>query len=257
MLKTDLNCDMGEGYGVYSLGSDEEVMPFVSSINVACGFHASDPANIWKTVKLAKEFGVAVGAHPSYPDLVGFGRRYMAVSPDQIKADIIYQVGAVAAFCRAEGIKLQHVKAHGALYNEAEKDLGVAVALAEAIKIVDPGLIMVCLAKSAMVEAAGITGVRYVQEAFADRAYIPGGALVPRRQAGAVITDVEEVASRVVSMVKDKRVKSIDGSWIEIDARTICVHGDTPGAVEMIKAIRQKLAENNIGVASFGNSPPD
>ncbi|MFZ5648026.1 MAG: 5-oxoprolinase subunit PxpA [Bacillota bacterium] len=253
MFKIDVNCDMGEGFGVYSLGFDEEVIPYVSSINVACGFHASDPENIWKTVRLAKKFGVAVGAHPSYPDLVGFGRRHMAVSPEQVKADVIYQVGAVAAFCRAEGMALQHVKAHGALYNAAEKDIAVALAVAEAVKAVNPGLIMVCLAGSAMVEAAVKTGIKYVEEAFADRAYTSGGALAPRSQAGAVITDVGTVASRVVSMVKDGGVMSIDGKWVNIKAQTVCVHGDTPGAAGMVKAVRLALEENSIGVSSFGD----
>lgn len=254
MLKIDLNCDMGEGFGVYRLGLDEEVMPYVSSVNVACGFHASNPENIWKTVRLAGKFGVAVGAHPSYPDLVGFGRRYMAATPEQVKADVIYQVGAVAGFCRAEGMALQHVKPHGALYNAAEKDISLALAIAEAVGAVDPGLTMVCLAGSAMVEAARKTGIKYVEEAFADRAYTSGGNLAPRRQPGAVITDAAEAASRVVSMVKDRGVVSIDGKWVNINAQTVCVHGDTPGAVEMVKAIRLALGENNIEVCSYGKS---
>lgn len=247
----DLNCDMGEGFGVYKLGFDEEIMPYVSSINVACGFHASDPSNIWNTVRLAGRLGVAVGAHPSYPDLVGFGRRPMAADPDQIKADVIYQVGAVLAFCRAEGVPLQHVKPHGALYNAAEKDLSVALAVAEAIKAVDPGMFMVCLANSAMVTAAGKTGLLYVEEAFADRAYTAGGTLVPRRQEGAVIHDVDRVAARVVSMVRDRRVVTIDGGWLDIEPHTVCVHGDTPGAASMVKAIGESLRENGIEVSSF------
>ena len=247
----DLNCDMGEGFGVYKLGFDEEIMPYVSSINVACGFHASDPSNIWNTVRLAGRLGVAVGAHPSYPDLVGFGRRPMAADPDQIKADVIYQVGAVLAFCRAEGVPLQHVKPHGALYNAAEKDLSVALAVAEAIKAVDPGIFMVCLANSAMVTAAGKTGLPYVEEAFADRAYTAGGSLVPRRQEGAVIHDVDRAASRVVSMVRDRRVATIDGGWLDMKPHTVCVHGDTPGAAAMVKAIGEALRENGIELSPF------
>ncbi|EAX48246.1 LamB/YcsF family protein [Thermosinus carboxydivorans Nor1] len=252
MMTIDLNCDMGESFGVYKLGYDEEAMPYVTSINVACGFHASDPINMLKTVRLAKKYDVAVGAHPSFPDLVGFGRRVMAASIEEIKADVMYQIGALWAFCKAEGVKLQHVKPHGALYNVAEKDVTTAVAIAEAIKAVDPDLYMVCLGNSAMVEAAKKVGVKYVEEAFADRAYTSQGTLVPRKQAGAVIHDVNAVADRVLSMVKNKTVTAIDGTVVPISAQTICVHGDTPGAVEMIKAIRAKLEQENIILKAFG-----
>lgn len=252
MISIDLNCDMGEGFGVYTLGYDEEAMPHVSSINVACGFHASDPANMWKTVRLAKQYGIAVGAHPAFPDLVGFGRRSMAASTEEIKADVIYQIGALWAFCQAEGIKMQHVKVHGAMYNQAEKDIQVAVAIAEAIKAVDPGLYMLCLGNSTMVEGAKQAGVNYVEEAFADRAYTAQGTLVPRKQAGAVIHDVSLVAERVLSMVKHKEVAAIDGSIVPITAQTICVHGDTPGAIDMIKAIRHKLEQEGIALKPFG-----
>ena len=252
MMTIDLNCDMGESFGVYKLGYDEEAMPYVTSINVACGFHASDPINMLKTVRLAKKYDVAVGAHPSFPDLVGFGRRVMAASIEEIKADVMYQIGALWAFCKAEGVKLQHVKPHGALYNVAEKDVTTAAAIAEAIKAVDPDLYMVCLGNSAMVEAAKKVGVKYVEEAFADRAYTSQGTLVPRKQAGAVIHDVNAVADRVLSMVKNKTVIAIDGTVVPISAQTICVHGDTPGAVEMIKAIRAKLEQENIILKAFG-----
>lgn len=252
MMTIDLNCDMGESFGVYKLGYDEEAMPYVTSINVACGFHASDPGNMLKTVRLAKKYDVAVGAHPSFPDLVGFGRRVMAASLEEIKADVMYQIGALWAFCKAEGVKLQHVKPHGALYNVAEKDMATAVAIAESIKAVDPELYMVCLGNSAMTEAAKKVGVKYVEEAFADRAYTSQGTLVPRRQAGAVIHNVNAVADRVLSMVKNKTVTAIDGTVVPISAQTICVHGDTPGAVEMIKAIRAKLEQENIILKAFG-----
>jgi len=167
----DLNCDMGESYGAYTLGYDEQAMPFVTSINVACGFHASDPDNMATTLALAKKHGVAVGAHPGYPDLVGFGRRNMALSPEEVKNSVMYQIGALDAFCRANGIKMQHVKAHGALYNTAEKDLVISTAIAEAMKAVDPSLIMLCLANSQMVVAAKNVGINFVEEAFADQAY--------------------------------------------------------------------------------------
>ena len=252
MLYIDLNCDMGESYGVYTLGHDEQVMPYVTSINVACGFHASDPINMLKTVKLAKKYGIAIGAHPAFPDLVGFGRRYMAISPEEIKADVIYQIGALWALCKSEGVTLQHVKVHGALYNAAEKDMTVAMAIAQAIKAVDKKLYMICLGNSTMVRAAQNIGVKYVEEAFADRAYTKDGTLVPRKQNGAVIHDVNRVAERVLSMVKDKTVTSIDGTIVEISAQTICVHGDTPGAVAMIKAIRDILDQQGVQMKAFG-----
>jgi len=248
----DLNSDMGESYGVYKLGCDEESMPYVTSINVACGFHASDPSNMLKTIRLAKKYGVAIGAHPSFPDLVGFGRRIMACSSEEIKADVIYQIGALWALCKTEGLTLQHVKVHGGLYNAAAKDIVVATAIAEAIKAVDSSLYMLCLGNSLMVTAAQNVGVKYVEEAFADRAYTNQGTLVSRKQPGAVIHDVDIVARRVLSMVKEKSVKSIEGIDIPISAQTICVHGDTPGAVGMIKAIREKLEQNDIKLAAFG-----
>ena len=251
-MRIDLNCDMGESYGVYTLGLDAEAMPFVTSINVACGFHASDPMNMQKTVRLAKQYGVAVGAHPSFPDLVGFGRRVMAASLEEIQADVTYQIGALWGFCKAEGVKMQHVKVHGALYNVAEKDAAVATAIAEAIKAVDPDLYMLCLANSAMVTGAKNAGVKYVEEAFADRAYTAQGTLVSRKQAGAVIHDVDEVAARVLSMVKKGSVTSIDGAEVPIGAQTVCVHGDTPGAVAMIKKIRETLDKEGITVTAFG-----
>lgn len=252
MLCIDLNCDMGESYGVYTLGHDEQAMPYVTSINVACGFHASDPSNMLKTVKSAKKYGIAIGAHPAFPDLVGFGRRYMASSTEEIKADVMYQIGALWALCKSEGLTLQHVKVHGALYNAAAKDMTVATAIAQAIKAVDEKLYMICLGNSTMVRAAQNVGVKYVEEAFADRAYTREGTLVSRKQAGAVIHDATIVAERVLSMVKDKTVTSIDGGIVEISAQTICVHGDTPGAVAMIKAIREILYQQGIQMKAFG-----
>lgn len=253
-MRIDLNCDMGESFGVYALGHDEEVMPFVTSINVACGFHASDPSNMLRTVRLAKKHNVAIGAHPSFPDLVGFGRRNMAATPEEIRADTIYQIGALWAFCQSEGVRLQHVKPHGALYNMAVIDIRIATAIAEAIQSVDSGLFMLCLGKSQMLEAAKKVGARYVQEAFADRAYTNEGTLVPRGKPGAVLHDIGLVATRVLSMVKDQTVASIDGVEIPIVAQTICVHGDTPGAVEMTKLIRKRLEENAIMVGPFGQA---
>lgn len=248
----DLNCDMGESFGTYKLGYDEEAMPYVTSINVACGFHASDPLNMLKTIELAKKFGVAVGAHPSYPDLVGFGRRNMDLTAEEIKADLFYQIGALDGICRIYGVKLQHVKVHGALYNTAGKNLKTAIAIAEAIKAYDPNLFMLCLANSMMVEAAKQVGTKYVEESFADRAYMSDGSLAPRNQKGAVIHDVAEVVERVLVMARDKTVKTIDGQEITLAAQTICVHGDTNGALEMIKSIRKKLEEAGLEFKAFG-----
>ncbi|MGD0682439.1 MAG: 5-oxoprolinase subunit PxpA [Terracidiphilus sp.] len=252
MLSIDLNCDMGEGFGVYKIGNDEQVMPYITSANIACGFHASDPVNMWKTVKLAVRHGVTIGAHPSYPDLAGFGRRAMDATLDEISADVTYQIGALAAFCQREGARLQHVKAHGALYNKAVDDHSVAIAIAQAIKAVDRELIMVCLSNSTMVTAAQQAGVPYVEEVFADRAYTHEGKLVPRDVEGAVLHDPEVISQRVLNMVRDKIVVAIDGTKIPLKAQTICVHGDSPGAFEMIKAIRSKLEEGNVALRPFG-----
>lgn len=252
MLSIDLNCDMGEGFGVYHIGSDDLVMPHITSANVACGFHASDPVTMWKTVRLAAQHGVAIGAHPSYPDLVGFGRRAMDATPDEISADVTYQIGALSAFCQREGLRLHHVKAHGALYNKAAENPSVATAIAEAIKMADAKLIMVCLSNSAMVTAAQQAGVPYVEEVFADRAYTPEGKLVPRSHQGAVLHDCGIIAQRVLDMVSNRTVVAIDGSEIPLKAETICVHGDTPGSLEMIKAIRCRLEEANVALKAFG-----
>lgn len=251
-MRIDLNCDMGESFGTYVLGYDEQAMPYVTSINVACGFHASDPSNMLKTVRTAKKYGAAIGAHPAFPDLVGFGRRAMAASQQEIYADVLYQIGALMSICRSEGLTLQHVKAHGALYNLAEKDIGIATAIAEAIKSLDSDLYMLCSCGSAMVKAAQNAGIKYVEEAFADRAYTQEGTLVPRSQPGAVIHDIQEVAERVMNLVKTGTVTAIDGSKVALQAQTICVHGDTPGAVDMIKEIRDRLDKAGIDVIPFG-----
>lgn len=249
MLSIDLNCDMGESFGVYKLGFDEEVMPLITSANVACGFHASDPLNMTRTVRLAKQWGVQVGAHPSFPDLVGFGRRTLQASPAEITADVTYQIGALLGICRAEGVPLRHVKAHGALYNLAARDYDVARAIAAAIKGVDPNLVMVCLANSTMVQAARDMGIPYRVEAFADRAYTAEGTLVPRRQPNAVLHDPEAVAQRVLRLVQEQKVKTVDGQDLTLTADTVCVHGDSPGAVEMVKAIRRVLDEHGVKVS--------
>ncbi len=250
-LEVDLNCDMGESFGAYTLGLDEEAMPLVTSANVACGFHASDPGTMRRTVRLARRHGVAVGAHPSFPDRVGFGRRALAASPEEIRDDVTYQVGALWAFCRSEGVPLCHVKPHGALYNLAATDARLADAVAGAVRAVDPGLVMVCLSRSEQVQAARRAGLRFVEEAFADRAYTRAGTLVPRGQPGAVLEDPAEMAERVVRMVRQGTVAALDGGEVALAPRTVCVHGDTPGAVAAIRAIRARLEAEGIALRPF------
>ena len=252
-MRIDLNCDMGESFGTYKLGYDEQAMPHVTSINVACGFHASDPDNMAKTIALAKKYSIAVGAHPGYPDLVGFGRRSMVLSPEEVENAVIYQIGALEGFCRAAGMGMQHVKAHGALYNNAEKDLSIALAIARAIKKVNPALYMLCLANSKMVDAAKEVGIPFVEEAFADRAYTEDGFLVSRKVEGSVIHDLDQVVARVTQMVTQQTVLSISGKEVPIRAQTICVHGDTPGAVDMVKSIRKALEAKNVQLKAFGS----
>lgn len=251
-LAIDLNSDVGESFGHWQLGCDEAAMGLITSANIACGFHASDPMTMVKTVRLAKANGVAVGAHPGFHDLVGFGRRAVAATPEEIKADVIYQIGALMGVCNSEGVRMRHVKVHGALYNLAEKDISISTAIAEAIGSVGAELIMICLAHSKMVEGAKAAGVKYAEEAFADRAYTSDGTLVPRRQPGAVLQDIGEISDRVWSMVESHTVKSIDGVEIPMNPQTICVHGDTPGAVEMIRAIRKKLEAEGVVLKAFG-----
>jgi UPF0271 protein len=245
-MVVDLNCDMGEG-----VPTDASIMPLITSANVACGFHASDPATMRRTVRLAREHGVAVGAHPSFPDRAGFGRRFMAASPDEVRDDVTYQIGALWAFCQAEGVRLTHVKAHGALYNAAAEDEGLARALCEAARGVDPSLAVVCLARSRMVEVVRSLGMRCVEEVFADRAYTRSGALVSRRLPGAVLHDPAEVAERASRMVRERRVISIDGAPVELEPHTLCLHGDTAGADDLVRAIRRRLEADGVAIRAF------
>lgn len=247
-MKVDLNSDLGESFGRYKLGLDEEVMKFISSANVATGWHAGDPLVMRRTVRLAKENGVAVGAHPGYPDLLGFGRRYMKLSSEEARNYILYQIGALYAFTRAEGVELQHVKPHGALYNALVKEEELARAVIEGIADFDKNLIFVTLSGSKPAEIAEEMGVRVAHEVFADRAYNPDGTLVPRSRPGAVIHDKEEIAERVISMVKDGGVKAINGEWVELKVDTICVHGDNPKAVEIAKHVREVLEREGVKI---------
>ncbi|HEX8908778.1 MAG TPA: 5-oxoprolinase subunit PxpA [Anaeromyxobacteraceae bacterium] len=248
MDSIDLNSDMGEGYGAWTLGDDERLAPLVSSINVACGFHASDPRTMRRTVQLARRHGVAVGAHPSYPDRVGFGRRALAATPDEVRDDVTYQVGALWAFCRAEGVALRHVKPHGALYNAAAKDEALATAICEAVRSIDPALVVVALAGSRMLAVARRLGLRAAGEAFVDRAYTPEGALLSRREPGAVLHDPATVAARAVRMARERRVTAVDGSEVAVEAETLCLHGDTPGAADLASSVRAALDREGIAV---------
>ena len=235
----DFNCDMGESFGSYRLGLDEEVIKHITSANVATGFHGGDPDWMARTVALAEENGVAVGAHPSYPDLAGFGRRAMALSSAEVRNAVTYQVGALAAF--TQNHRLQHVKPHGAMYNEAVRNEAEATAIVEAVRAYDPELIHMVLAGSLWEEVARRAGVRVARECFADRAVTPEGSLVPRSQPGAVIHDQEEVVKRALKLATEGRVVAIDGREIEFRADSICLHGDTAGAVALAAAVRREL----------------
>ena len=251
IVAVDLNCDLGESFGAYEIGNDAEVIRYISSANVACAFHAGDPRVMQRTVALAKKYGVAVGAHVGYPDLVGFGRREMSLSGEELKTDILYQIGALAAFCRAEHVPLRHVKPHGAMYNMANKDARLARAITEAVAAFDPNLLVFAQPGSQLAQAAGNAGLRVIHEVFADRAYQADGSLVSRSVPGAVIKDPGEVVKRVLDMVLRRKVGTIDGLEIALDAETICVHGDNPGALALVVAIREQLQAAGVKI-----SPP-
>ena len=251
MYFVDLNSDLEESFGNYTIGMDEEILKFVSSANVACGWHAGDPMVMEKTVALAKEFGTAVGAHPGFPDLMGFGRRNMAVTPEEAKAYVKYQLGALQAFAKAHGVKIQHVKPHGALYNMAAVDEKLAKAMCEAVYEVDKDIIFMGLAGSKMITAAEETGLKAASEVFADRAYNDDGTLVSRKLPGAVIKDKDLAIQRVVRMVKEGKVESINGKDIDIKADSICVHGDNPKALEFVKNIRETLEKEGVTISSL------
>ena len=249
-MQVDLNADVGEApKGEPGLsGGDPALMPHITSANVACGFHAGDPGVMRATVALAREHGVAVGAHPGFPDLAGFGRRELQVSPRDVEDFVVYQVGALAAIAAAQGVRLQHVKPHGALFNMAVHDTALADAIARAAAVIDRALILFGLPGSEIVAAGQRAGLRTAREGFADRAYRPDGTLVPRQQAGALIHDSEAVARRAVRMVREQVVEAIDGSRVSLTVDTICVHGDTPGAADLAARIRAALAEAGVEV---------
>ena len=251
-MRIDLNADVGESLGPWPMGDDERLIPLVTSVNVACGAHAGDPLTIERTIRLAVDHEVAVGAHPGYPDLVGFGRRDLDMTTDELRASIIHQVGAVAAIARSLNAELRHVKPHGALYNRAASDHGVAETIATAIRRASPELILVGLAGSALIDAGVAAGIQVASEAFADRAYEPDGSLRSRRRPGAILATPAAAAKQAVSIVRDGRVTAVDGSVIALRADTICIHGDTPGAAEYAAAVRAALDKAGVTIAALG-----
>ncbi len=251
MLTIDINSDLGESFGAWAMGDDAAMLDIVSSANVACGFHAGDPAGILKTLRAASERGVAIGAHVGYRDLAGFGRRNMDPSSEELIGDVIYQIGALQGLARAAGTRVTYVKPHGALYNTIAVDKRQAKDVIDAILAVDPSLVLMALAGSQLVEQARAAGLTVVAEAFADRAYTPEGNLVSRREKGAVLHDPELVAERMVRMVKEGVVEAIDGTLTKVDAQSICVHGDSPGAVAMAKRLREKFEQSGLAIRSF------
>lgn len=255
MEKIDLNCDMGESFGAYKLGMDDAVIQFISSANIACAWHAGDPSVMNHTVDIAVDNGVGVGAHPGYPDLLGFGRRNMDCTMGELRNYVIYQIGALQAFCNAHETKMQHVKPHGALYLTAVENEDVARVVAEAIVSVNPDLLYVALAGAKgelMTRIGQEVGLRVVYEAFPDRAYSPEGTLVSRRQPGAVIKEPQAVSERALRMVKEGVVIAVDGSTIPLEAQTLCVHGDNPKAVDLVRSIRETLEADGVAVIPMG-----
>jgi UPF0271 protein len=250
-MQIDINCDMGESFGPWPMGADDQVMPHITSANIACGAHAGDPQVMRRTVRLARDAGVAVGAHPGFADLQGFGRREMQVPPQEVEDSVLAQIGALAAIARAERTALRHVKAHGALYNMAARSRPLADAIARAIAAFDPSLIMFGLPGSAMLDAGRDAGLRVAAEGFADRAYQPDGSLTPRSQPGAVIHDPDAVVSRAVRMVREGIVLTASGQEIPLRIDTICVHGDTPGAHQLTRRIRAGLEAAGVAVRSL------
>jgi len=248
-MRLDINCDMGESFGAYQIGADKAVMPYVTSANIACGFHGGDPAVMRATIAEAKARGVAAGAHPGLPDLAGFGRRAMQVTPQEVYDLIIYQVGALLGFARAAGVELRHVKAHGALYNMAAAQPPLADAIARAVRDLDARLVLFGLAGSHLLAAAERAGIPSASEAFADRNYLHDGALVPRSRPDALVSDVDEAVRRVVRMVREGVVADVEGEDIPIRADTVCIHGDGAHAAELAQKLRRGLEAEGIEVA--------
>ena len=250
MKTIDLNCDMGESYGAWKMGADADVMPFITSANIACGFHAGDPATIRKTVRLAVDRGVAVGAHPSLPDLMGFGRRVMRISPQDMYDLVVYQAGAVEAFARAAGAKLHHIKCHGSLYNMAANDEGLSDAMVRAVKDLGSGVILYCLSLSKNFELAKKANIPVIGEVFADRGYSDDGTLAPRDKPGGMIVDAAASVKQALAMIEEGYVTSLAGKRVAVVADTMCLHGDQPGAVAFAQNLRKAFSEKGITVAA-------
>jgi len=248
-MRIDLNSDLGESFGPWPMGQDSGLMDSISSANVACGFHAGDPGTMRATIVLARSKGVAIGAHPGFPDLVGFGRREMKATPGEVEDFVLYQVSALAGMAAAQGMRLQHVKAHGALYNMACRDRALADAIARAVAALDRSLILFGLPASELLRAGDAAGLQTAAEVFADRAYDPDGSLTARSKPGSVIHDTARVVERAIRMVRDQEVVAVDGSLIKLQADTICLHGDTPGAVDHARAVRKGLEGAGVSVS--------
>jgi UPF0271 protein len=250
----DLNCDMGESFGVYTIGSDEAIFPYITSANIACGFHAGDAAVMKKTVRLALKYGVAIGAHPGLPDLQGFGRREMAIGIEEAYDMVVYQIGALYGFAKSEGGFLSHVKPHGALYNMAAENTGLAEAIAEAVYKVDPLLVLYGLSGSELIKAGSKIGLKVANEIFADRTYQDNGTLTPRRLHNALITDEGLAVAQSLRLIKEGLVTTVNGSEIAIQADTICIHGDGQHAVEFAARLHTMFKEENIGLKALSHT---
>ncbi|GLV14241.1 UPF0271 protein YcsF [Alicyclobacillus hesperidum] len=254
MLTVDLNADLGESYGIYALGADEQLLPYVTSVNLACGLHAGDPHVMWTSVNLAIDAGVAIGAHPGYPDLQGFGRRDMGLSAKEVYVYVLYQIGALSGFLRSAGTTLHHLKPHGALYNRAAVDPEIAHAIVQAVADFDPALALYAPFASCMANAGGESGLTVCHEVFADRRYEADGRLTPRRHPDALIEDPEEACEQVLTMICDGKVRARTGEWVEVRADTVCLHGDGTGALAFAKRIRDRLAAAGVRVATYTNA---
>ncbi|SFD90552.1 UPF0271 protein [Lentibacillus persicus] len=248
----DLNSDIGESFGLYTMGLDEDVLKVITSANVACGYHAGDHNTMYETVQTAKANGVGIGAHPGLPDLQGFGRRQIAVSPKDVYRFVAYQIGALNGFCRVHNVEMSHVKAHGALYHMAVNDPAIAAAVAQAVKDVDPKLILFGLSGSELLRAGKNHGLSTASEVFADRTYQPDGTLTPRSEQQAMISDSDEAVKQVLQMIQEKVVTAVDGSTVAIEADTVCVHGDHPRALKFVQHLRSRLNEEGIVIKRVG-----
>ncbi len=251
MAAIDLNSDLGESFGIWKLGDDEAMLDLVTSANVACGFHAGDPSTLRRVCQMAADRNVTIGAQVSYPDLAGFGRRFIDIDPTELRDAVLYQLGALDGFAQVAGIGIAYVKPHGALYHASFTHPDQAEAVVAAAHEYDPSMALLAAPGSPLLALADSLGMEPVPEAFADRGYLPDGRLVPRSEPGAVLTDPAAVADRAVSIATQHRVTAIDGSDIEVQARSICIHGDTPGAVEMARAVRAGLDAASVGVHAF------